>query len=102
MESPSTPAKRPVPQKIDPQKFIGGANVEKLKGLIKDVESFATSVRGKAKEVEETFDNLRDITQKFGETVQFMHQVADANRQIMEQMAENLRKALEEKDGRNA
>ncbi len=87
---PVAPVPRPRPQPIDPKKFLGGQNVEKLKGLIKDVETFVDTVKGKSKEAEDTFDDLKKFVGKFGETVDFMGVVVEANKQLMEKMVRNM------------
>jgi len=98
------PAKRVKPKMIDPAKFIGGKNLDKLKDLVKDAESFISTVKGRAHEVEETFDRLRDFTTKFGETVDYMHNIAEINKEVFEKMLHNMERNFngitEGKDGK--
>ncbi len=93
-------------KKIDPKKFVGGENLEKLKGLLKDVDGFTSKVKEKATEVEETFDRLRTFTDKFGQTVDHMHKVVEANRILFEKMLQNMdeswKQTLEDRNGRDA
>jgi len=91
-------------KQIDPAKFIVGKNLDKLKDLVKDAESFISTVKNRSKEVEETFDRLRDFTTKFGETVDFMHNIAEMNKTSFEKMIQNMEREFngitEGKDGR--
>jgi hypothetical protein len=73
--SQAVPVKRPVPPPIDPQKFLGGANVEKLKNMLKDVEEFTASVKVKGAKFTETLDMLHTVTVRFAEVVERMDRV---------------------------
>lgn len=108
MEPDSPPRRIPAKniKKIDPEKFLGGRNLDKFKGLIKDAESFISTVKGRSKDIEDTFDRLRDVTTKFGETVDFMYVIAEANKQIFEKMLQNMERSInripEGKDGQDS
>lgn len=73
-ESPSVPKAQP-PQRpaitpIDPKKFIGGENIEKLKTLLKDVEGFASTVKDKGEQFTKTLDLFHSVVVRMGEVVE--------------------------------
>jgi hypothetical protein len=88
---------------IDPKKFLGGENLEKLKGMFRDADGLINVIKNKSPEVMQTFERLKEFTNKFGETVEFMHEVAEANKQIMATMLKNMGSSfqgiMEGKDG---
>lgn len=76
-QAQASPPKRPVPPPIDPKKFIGGENIEKLKSLIKDVDEFTVNVKDKSKHLSETLDMFRENVVKFGEVVDAIKRVTE-------------------------
>ncbi len=74
-ESPSVPQaqvppKRPIPSPIDPKKFVGGENIEKLKSLLKDVDEFASTVKSKGEQLTKTLDLFHSVVVRMGEVVE--------------------------------
>ena len=101
---PPVPPKRPVPPQIDPKKFMGGENLERLKSMLKDVEGFAETVKEKGKKLEETLDKFDGFVQKFGETVEHARKVFQLNEILLKKMLDNVKEEvgqiLEDSNGR--
>lgn len=74
----TSPPKRPVPPLIDPKKFIpGGEHIEKLKGLLRDVDEFTGTVKEKGKKLDETLDLLHRTVLKFSDVVDKLGRVVE-------------------------
>jgi hypothetical protein len=76
-QAQAVPQKRPVPVPIDPKKFIGGENIEKLKSLLRDVDEFTSSVKDKSKQLSDTLDLFRENVVKFGDVIDTIKRVAE-------------------------
>ena len=63
------PAKRPALPPIDPKKFVGGENVERLKALLREVDGFSAGVKERCDGLGKTLDLLHVHVVKFGEVV---------------------------------
>jgi hypothetical protein len=75
---PVSPPKRPVPPLIDPKKFIpGGEHIEKLKGLLRDVDEFTGTVKEKGKKLDETLDMFDKAVLKFSDVVERLGRVVE-------------------------
>lgn len=75
MDQPQAPPKKPVLTKIDPEKFLGGPSIEKLKTMLKDVEEFASIVKTKSAGLGVTLDLLHDTVVKFSSIVERMDRI---------------------------
>lgn len=74
----TSPPKRPVPLLIDPKKFIpGGEHIEKLKGLLRDVDEFTGTVKEKGKKLDETLDMFDKAVLKFSDVVERLGRVVE-------------------------
>jgi len=80
------PKRRPSPVKIDPKKFVGGENLEKVKRMLRDLEEFTTSAKPKVAKVEETFDRFGKVVEMFGDTVLNFQRLIQLNAEAMDRM----------------
>jgi ABC-type transporter Mla subunit MlaD len=101
---PTQPTKRMLPPMADPKKFLGGENLEKLKGLLRDVESFASTVKDKGEKVEQTLERLDSFVTKFGQTIDHAAKVFSMNevlfREMFKVMGKEMDSIMEGRDGR--
>lgn len=75
---PVIPPKRLIPPPADPKKFIpGGEHIEKLKGLLRDVDGFTETVKEKGKKLDETLDLLQRTVMKFSDVVERFGRVVE-------------------------
>ena len=82
------------PEMIDPSKFVGGKNVERLKSLLQDVESFAKGVKPKLEQAEEIINRFGDVVTKFDENMTVFGKLILLNGEALERMKTNMQDSI--------
>ena len=94
-----TPRRRPVPTKIDPKKFVGGENLERVKGMIRDLEEFTTKMKPKVEKVEQTFERFDKVVEMFGDTLLNFQRLIQLNAEAMDRMGKQWKETVYSPEG---
>lgn len=86
-------------QKVDPKKFAGGENIEKLKRMLGDIESFMSGAKDRINQVEGILERVDEVSQRWGKTVEAFGKIVELNGEALRRVLGNIKDGVEHISG---